>query len=77
MSLWLPGFAEGETLGRTDKTKPVEKQEKELVSWERRGARVASCHNGQASLPCWTADPECLQLLQKNFNFHGQVKCLG
>lgn len=51
-------------LGRPDKTKLVEKQEKELVFRERRG-------------PCWTADLESLQLLQKDFNFHGQVKRLG
>lgn len=64
-------------LGRTDKTKSVEKQEKELVFRERRGARVALRYDGQASLPCWTTDLEHFQLLHKDFNFHGQVKCPG
>lgn len=64
-------------LRRRDKTKPVEKQEKELIFRERRGTRVALRHDGRAGLPCWTADLEHLQLLQKDFNFHGRVKCWG
>lgn len=65
-----------EVLGRTDKTKLVKRQ-KELVFWDRRGACVALHYNSQARLPCWTADLEHLQFLQKYFNFHSQVKCLG
>lgn len=73
----LPGFVEGEMLERTDKTKLVEKQKKELIFWERRYACVTLHHGGQASLLCWTVDVKHLQLLQKDFNFHNQVKYPG
>jgi len=63
-------------LGRTDKTKVMEEQ-KELGFRERIDARIALCHDSQASLPRWTADLEPLQLPQKDFDFHGQVKCPG